>query len=103
MDDRGRLAQPPKGTARWRSRLVDSTAVRAGPPGAGTAMSARPGVTRIMDRWSSLLNSRWPRGVGVVATAAIVLASLAYGMVKGDDVPRIVSGVKGARDGIASA
>src|SRR5215813_13593977 len=103
MDDRGRLAQPLKGTARWRSRLADYAAMRAAPPGDGKAMRARPHITRIMDRWSSLLNSRWPRGVGVVATAAIILASLAYGIVKGDHVPRIISGVKDARDGIASA
>jgi cell division protein FtsQ len=62
-----------------------------------------PHITRIMDRWSSLLDSRWPRGVGVTATAAIILASLAYGIVKGDHVARIIGGIKDARDGIASA
>ena len=63
----------------------------------------RPHITRIMDRWSSLVDSRWPRGVGAAASVAIILASLAYGIIKGDHVPRIIGGIKDARDGIASA
>src|SRR5262245_58235096 len=75
--------------------------MRAAPPGDGKAM--RPHITRIMDRWSSLVDSRWPRGVGAAASVAIILASLAYGIIKGDHVPRIIGGIKDARDGIASA
>jgi cell division protein FtsQ len=58
---------------------------------------------RIMDRWSSLLNSQWPRGVGVAASALVILASLAYGTVKGDHIPSIVAGMKDARDALANA
>src|ERR1700741_1503329 len=103
MDDRGRLAQPVKGTARWRSRLSDQVAAHATPPGDGKATRPRAPVARIIERWSSLLDSKWPRGVGVAATAVIIVASLAYGVVKGDHVPSIIGGIKGARDGIASA
>jgi len=103
MDDRGRLAQPLKGTARWRSRLADHAAARAAPPGEDKAMRPRTQVTRVIERWSSFLNSKWPRGVGVTATVVMILASLAYGTVKGDHVPSIIAGIKGTRDGIASA
>src|SRR5260221_11383731 len=99
MDDGGRLAHPLKGTARWRLPPVDRAAVRAAPPGAGKA--TRPGarLARIIERWSSLLDSKWPRGVGVAATAVIIVASLAYGVVRGDHVPSMIAGIKGARDG----
>src|SRR5215831_11741800 len=103
MDDRGRLAQPLKGTARWRSRLADHTAARAAPPGDDKAMRPSAKVTRVIERWSSFLNGKWPRGVGVTATVVMILASLAYGTVKGDHVPTIIAGIKGAREGIASA
>src|SRR5215469_7509057 len=101
MDDRGRLAQPLKGAARWRLRLADHAAARAAPPSDGKATRSRPRIARIIERWSSLLDSKWPRGVGVAATAVIIVASLAYGVVKGDHVPSIIGGIKGARDGIA--
>src|SRR5215471_7738022 len=101
MDDRGRLAQPLKGAARWRLRLADHKAARAAPPSDGKATRSRPRIARIIERWSSLLDSKWPRGVGVAATAVIIVASLAYGVVKGDHVPSIIGGIKGARDGIA--
>src|SRR5262249_10772254 len=103
MDDRGRLAQPLKGTARWRLRLSDQAAAPAGPPGDGKATRPRAPLARIIERWSSLLDSKWPRGIGVAATAIIIVASLAYGVVKGDHVPSLIAGIKGARDGIAGA
>ena len=103
MDDRGRLAQPLKGTARWRLRLADHAAARAAPPSDGKATRSRVRLARIIARWSSLLDSKWPRGVGVAATVVIIVASLAYGVVKGDHVPSMIAGIKGARDGIAGA
>ncbi|HEX4826791.1 MAG TPA: cell division protein FtsQ/DivIB [Xanthobacteraceae bacterium] len=66
-------------------------------------MRPRAHVTRVIERWSSFLNSKRPRGVGATATAVMILASLAYGIVKGDHVPTIIAGIEGARDGIASA
>jgi cell division protein FtsQ len=56
-----------------------------------------------MDRWSSLLDARLPRGFGLAAIAAILLASLAYGAVKGEHVPTVISTLKDARDGVANA
>jgi cell division protein FtsQ len=56
-----------------------------------------------MDRWSSLVNARWPRGVGIAGTVVVILASLAYGAIKGDHVPGIIAALKDARDGAANA
>ena len=56
-----------------------------------------------MDRWSSLLESKWPRGAGVAASGLAIVASLAYGAVKGDHIPHILAGLKDARDAIANA
>jgi cell division protein FtsQ len=56
-----------------------------------------------MDRLSSLLNARWPRGVGTAGTVAVILASLAYGSVKGEHVPAVIAALKDARDAAANA
>jgi cell division protein FtsQ len=66
-------------------------------------MKPRLHVAQMMDRWSSLLNARWPRGVGVVAAAVVILASLGYGAVKGDHIATVVVAVKDARDALANA
>ena len=66
-------------------------------------MRPRPRFTLIMDRWSSLMSARWPRGVGVAAAAVVILASLGYGAVKGDHVASIVAAMKDARDATANA
>jgi cell division protein FtsQ len=66
-------------------------------------MKPRLHVAQMMDRWSSLLNARWPRGVGVVAAAVVILASLGYGAVKGDHIATVVAAVKDARDALANA
>ena len=66
-------------------------------------MRPRYRFTQLMDRWSSLINTRWPRGVGVAGTVVVILASLAYGAVKGDHIPSIIAALKDARDGAANA
>jgi cell division protein FtsQ len=66
-------------------------------------MRPRPRFTLILDRWSSLLSTRWPRGVGVGAAAVVILASVGYGAVKGDHVASIVAAMKDARDATANA
>jgi cell division protein FtsQ len=114
MDDRGRLAQPLNGIARWRSRVAaaarparaatdtDDAAMR---PKARFAQVSRV-VSRCahaLDRWSSLLDARLPRGAGLTATAIVLLASLAYGAVKGGHVPAVVAAITDTRDGVANA
>ena len=66
-------------------------------------MRPRYRFTQLMDRWSSLINTRWPRGVGVAGSVVVILASLAYGAVKGDHIPSIIAALKDARDGAGNA
>ena len=66
-------------------------------------MRPRYRIAQLMDRWSSLINTRWPRGVGVAGTVVVILASLAYGAVKGDHIPSIIAALKDARDGAGNA
>ncbi len=66
-------------------------------------MRPRYRFMQLMDRWSSLINTRWPRGVGVAGTVVVILASLAYGAVKGDHIPSVIAALKDARDGAGNA
>jgi cell division protein FtsQ len=101
MDGRGRLAQPLKRMVRWR--LAGRAASTAAAGTGSEPMRSRSRVTHIMNRWSLLLNARWPRGVGAAASAVVILGSLAYGVVKGDHVASIVAAMRDARDGTANA
>jgi cell division protein FtsQ len=61
-------------------------------------------LRRTAQRWlRAILKAHVPRGSGIAATAAIVLAGLAYGMVKGDHVPIVIDALKDARDQAAKA
>ena len=101
MDDRGCLAQPLKWIARLCSRLLARVAGRRA---ADTkSVRSRSRVARNMNRWSSFLEGKWPRGSGIAASGLIIVASIAYGAVKGDHVPHILAGLRDARDGIANA
>ena len=66
-------------------------------------MRPRYRFSQLMDRWSSLVNARWPRGVGTAGTIAVIVASLAYGAVKGDHIADVIAALKDARDGAANA
>src|SRR6185369_1649517 len=66
-------------------------------------MRPRYRFSQLMDRWSALVYARWPRGVGTAGTVAVILASLAYGAVKGDHVPTVIAALKDARDAGANA
>jgi cell division protein FtsQ len=44
-----------------------------------------------------------PRGAGLAAAMALVIASIGYGAVKGDHVATVVAGIKDARDAAANA
>lgn len=102
MDDRGRLAQPLKGMTRLGSRIAPLAAVRP----ATNADHARPAgsrLARVVNRWTFLLDAHFPRGLGLVASAVVILASVAYGVVKGDHVSTVVAALKDARDAAANA
>jgi cell division protein FtsQ len=97
MDDRGRLARPLKGTAQWRADLVERVVA---PFNKGARLYAR--FERALERWSWLLDTRLPRGIGSAAGAAVILGSISYGAVKGDHVPAVVAALKDARDAAAN-
>ncbi|HKF08137.1 MAG TPA: cell division protein FtsQ/DivIB [Xanthobacteraceae bacterium] len=101
MDDRGCLAQP----LTWIARVCSRLSARAGELRAANAkqVRSRSRVARNLDRWSSFLEVKWPRGSGIAASGLIIIASIAYGSLRGDHVPRILEGLRDARDGIANA
>src|SRR5262245_64540541 len=111
MDDRGRLAQPLTGIARWDTRLTGGEAMRAA-PGLDHDHDTMPGelrfpqrsrVAHVLDRWSLQLDRWMPRGAGLAAAGAVIAASLAYGAVKGDHVPTVLAAMKDVRDQVANA
>jgi cell division protein FtsQ len=106
MDGRRRLAQSLSFIARSRARPPTSARPRRAPTSDGRfdPRLARAGPQRAGERlWLSILSIRLPRGVGVAATAALIVASIAYGTVKGDHLPTIGAAFHAARDQAASA
>src|SRR5947209_12301715 len=96
MDDRGRLAQP----LNWNvSRLCADGAVA---PAALSPQAQLPGqrfrLMQLLNRRLWLLASRLPRGAGIIATASFMLASLAYGTIRGDHVGSVIVAFEDARD-----
>jgi cell division protein FtsQ len=53
--------------------------------------------------WSSIVNTRVPRGAGIAASSFIIVASTTYGVVKGDHIPSIIGALADARDQAANA
>jgi len=69
----------------------------------GSRAARRSRLARMLDRWSSRIDARLPRWTGSIATICIMLASLAYGSVRGDHVPAIVAALQDVRDRAAAA
>jgi cell division protein FtsQ len=99
MDDRGRFAQSLKGITRWRFPARDSARPISNDPLAGQAALSR--FTAIA-RWALRFAAQIPRGAGFAATLLVILASIGYGIIKGDHLPVIIDAFKAARDGIAN-
>ena len=97
MDDRGRLAQP----LTWNAHGARATGHAAAGDTQGTTARIRFG--RLLQRWTLLVETRLPRGAGVAAATLLILASLAYGTVKGDHIPTLVTALQDTRDGLANA
>jgi len=71
---------------------------------AGKARPVRlPAFVQAIDRWASLLDARLPQGIGVAGAALVLLASLAYGAVKGEHVATVIAAINDARDRAANA
>jgi cell division protein FtsQ len=52
---------------------------------------------------SSILRTRVPRGIGIAASALVILAGAGYGVVAGDHLPIVIEAFKEARDAAANA
>jgi cell division protein FtsQ len=99
--------------ALFRRLVPDGTGAPAPPPRRRFKPKLRTGILS-GDRWGMarrlgrglfgrLLQARLPRGVGVAASLAIILGSIAYGAVRGEHVPVFVDEFKGMRDMAANA
>src|SRR5262249_6670327 len=99
MDGARRLAQPRK-----RPSRPASAKAAAGRARLNFRIEIPARVKRLARRLvAPIRNRRFPAGAGVAASALIVLASIGYGVVKGDHVPLIIAHMKDGRDAVAHA
>jgi cell division protein FtsQ len=102
MDGRGRLAEPVTDGA--QARLLAG----ATPPYRRVRDRARLSIgrgrlERQLRRWlGPLWNWRLPRGAGIVAAIAFVLASAFFGIVRGDHWPMFAVELRDLRDAVAN-
>src|SRR5665213_3720299 len=93
MDGRRRLAGP----------VTDGAAMR---PAAGAEPGLRrarsPAMRMLRRRFGPMLSLRVPRGVGIAAALALVLASAAYGTVRGGHVAVVMEQLTDFRDALAN-
>src|SRR5215216_5782444 len=101
MDDGGRLAQSVIGTVPLRVPVADH--LDFAPDHDAPMAKPLPSLGQLLDRWSSFLDGRLPRGFGLAGAAVMIVASLVYGVIKGEHVPAIVGSIKEARDRVANA
>ena len=114
MDGRRRIAQPLTWLAQWRARLPTFGAAEKLPrvrrnvvrqsrvPGNAELPPSR--LARLLRRSTRMvLNVRLPGGLGISAASLVIVASLAYGVVRGDHVATIIDTLKDARDSAANA
>lgn len=99
MDDRGRLAEP----------VTDGAPARPGFGGWPAWQRARECFKRsrlgrtLRRRFSALELHHMPRGVGVVTAFVFVLASVAFGVVRGGHVAEVTAAARDIRDQLANA
>jgi cell division protein FtsQ len=113
MDGRGRLAQSLNWLtpwfAPWRARLPIKTSaaararVRAQRAQMWSATLPAPLLWLTRRAIRPILNAKLPRGLGLAASALVLLASAGYGTVQGGHVGTIVEAFKDARDSAANA
>jgi cell division protein FtsQ len=95
MDDRGRLAEP----LTW----IAQDARASGHAAAGDTQARAGRFGRLLQRWALFVETQLPRGAGVAASTCLILASIAYGAVKGGHIPTLVTALQDTRDGLANA
>lgn len=103
MDGRRRLAEPVTESAAARPAAGLAPASRRSRARSGLSLgSARLG--RFLRRWVGPVQS-WqvPRGTGIAAFSVFVLATVGFGVVRGDHVPAILDELRDWRDAAANA
>jgi len=102
MDGRRRLAEPVSTGAPVRA------AAGARPDGSGVrarfrSPAERSRLPKFLRRWSGRIFAlQVPRGAGVTAAAALMLATVTYGAIRGDHGPAIVAELADLRDAAAN-
>jgi cell division protein FtsQ len=101
MDGRGRVAQPLTWAARaraWPQRFAASR------PRALFDAPMEPSNLQSTARriWISILRFDLPRGVGLTAAMIVMLGGLAYGVVKGEHLPALITAFDDARNEAAN-
>ena len=101
MDGRRRLAEPVTDGAAARPATGTVPASRRARLGSN---SGRTKFARTVRRWfGPLLTVQLPRGVGVAAALAFLLASIGYGLVRGGHLPSTMTELRDLRDFAANA
>lgn len=104
MDGRRRLAQSLTWIAGLRARPPTLAACAVVTDRLPYSTVPRSRLLRRAQRiFLSLLRVRLPRGAGAAAAALVILASIAYGAVKGDHGPTFIAAFKDVRDQAANA
>jgi cell division protein FtsQ len=113
MDGRGRLAQSPTWFAPWRAPWRALLPGKMSPAARARLRAQRARLWSIIPptrfgrmlrrATRPILNARLPRGLGIGATALVLLASLGYGVVQGGHVEAIVGTFKDLRDSAGNA
>lgn len=98
MGGRGQLARPVK---RRQARRAPAVVPLDQPEGLWHVPNR---LKRLGRTWiAPILALRIPRRAGLAAAALLIVATIGYGVVKGDHVPEIVAALRDARDAVANA
>jgi cell division protein FtsQ len=103
MDGRRRLAEPVTDGAFARTAAGAAPGSRRARTRSGLTLG-RSRLERNLRRWLGPIQSwQLPRGTGVAAAAAFVLASAAFGAVRGGHLPVVAEQLRDMRDALANA
>jgi cell division protein FtsQ len=101
MDGRGRIAEPVMDDA------LSRVAAQSAPAPRRRRFRARARLGRLEQivnhRLEPMMKRHWPRGAGIGAATALLLASIVFGVVRGEHLPAIAAELRDWRDAMANA
>src|SRR5262245_48987108 len=103
MDDRGRFARSLTGDADAYPADNDSSSRLFAQHWSAWAKWPVLGLPWVQRCTAPLLALRLPRGIGMGATIAVIVAALGYGAVQGDHISSFIAWLKEVRNGAANA